>query len=246
MRGVRTRHLSVSVIALVSVIVSFSLPQPAGAASLKGSRESVMRQNRVAKQHSYTFLESSRQVRSYADQGLLVRVRPTRHVELATVSYPYARPVVKTFIERLGRQYYDATGEKLVVTSLTRPTNRQPHNASELSVHPCGMAVDLRIPRSRTARRWLENTLLSLEEQGIVEATKERRPPHYHVAVIPEAYELHLADATPSQTPRRHKVAEGDTLWSLAKKYQTSVKEILVANRLPSNEIFPGQVLSIP
>ena len=63
---------------------------------------------------------------------------------------------MKLFIERLARQYRGATGEKLVVTSLTRPTREQPGNASRYSVHPCGMAVDFRRPWGRKARRWLE------------------------------------------------------------------------------------------
>lgn len=244
MRGVRTLRFRLSIAALATF--SFGLAHPAGAASLQGSRDSVLMQNRVAQQHSYSFLETSREVQGFASDGLLVQVRPTRYLDLADVSHPYARPAVKTFVERLARQYYDATGEKLVVTSLTRPTSQQPHNASELSVHPAGMAADLRVPRSRTGRRWLEGVLLSLEDKGILEATRERRPPHYHVAVFPEAYELYLAKATPSERQRRHKVAEGDTVWNLAKKYQTSVKELLALNRLGTAEIFPGQVLSIP
>ncbi|MEZ4655039.1 MAG: DUF5715 family protein [Candidatus Eisenbacteria bacterium] len=96
---------------------------------------------------------------------------------------------MKTFIERLSKQYHDATGEKLVVTSLTRPLSQQPRNASDLSVHPTGMAIDFRIPPTRTARRWLENTFLSLESTGVIEATREHHPAHYHVAVFTESYE---------------------------------------------------------
>lgn len=248
MRGARTHRLRLSWLTFVGVLFLSNSYDPAQAASLQGCRESVLKQNRVAKEHSYSFLETGGQVASFCDEGLLVQVRAGRYLDLADVSYPYARPAVKTFVERLARQYYDATGEKLVVTSLTRPITQQPSNASELSVHPCGMAADLRIPRSRTGRRWLEKTLLSLEDKGVIEATRERRPPHYHVAVFPEAYEEYLAKVIPAdkEKQRRHKVAEGDTLWALAKKYQTSVKDILAVNRLRTNEIFPGQVLSIP
>ncbi len=79
------------------------------------------------------------------------------------------------------------------MTSLTRPSSRQPGNAHRLSIHPAGMAVDLRVPGDPADRQWLENALLSLEAAGVLDATRERRPPHYHVAVFPEAYRKHVA-----------------------------------------------------
>ena len=86
-----------------------------------------------------------------------------------------------------------ATGERLVITSLTRPLSRQPENASALSVHPAGMAVDLRIPASKWNRAWLEQTLLSLEDKAVLDVTREHHPPHYHVAVFPVQYEQYVA-----------------------------------------------------
>jgi hypothetical protein len=80
-----------------------------------------------------------------------------------------------------------------VVTSLTRPISEQPRNSHRLSVHPTGMAVDLRVPADSGARRWLENTLLSLENNGVLDVTKEKSPPHYHVAVFPLKYEAYAA-----------------------------------------------------
>src|ERR1700730_706468 len=47
------------------------------------------------------------------------------------------------------------------------------------------MAVDLRRSDRRACRQWLESTLLALEGEGMVEATREHWPPHYHVAVFP-------------------------------------------------------------
>ncbi|MCA9729137.1 MAG: LysM peptidoglycan-binding domain-containing protein [Candidatus Eisenbacteria bacterium] len=205
----------------------------------------MLKQNRVAKQQNYSFLRNGAQVRQFVDAGYLVKISGNRDYELSGVSHPYARPQVKTFIERLSKQYHDATGEKLVVTSLTRPLSQQPRNASDLSVHPTGMAIDFRIPPTRTARRWLENTFLSLESTGVIEATREHHPAHYHVAVFTESYELYVQKLK-GDTPRKHRVADGDTLWSLARQYNTSVKEIKAANRLSSSSIYPGQTLTMP
>ena len=147
---------------------------PASSQTLLGSIASVDRQHAVAVQHDYTFLERGADVRRFVQLGLLVRVRGNVHYKLASVSHPYARPAVRTFIERLAAQYHAACGEPLVVTSLTRPEVRQPRNASDLSVHPAGMALDLRYSRNSRCRRWLEKTLLSLEERDVLEADRTR------------------------------------------------------------------------
>jgi len=160
------------------------------AQSLVGSRESLLRQDERAQAEGFTYLRTAADVRDYAKRGLLVRVSGNADydVESDEVSFPYARPEVKLFIERLADQYRSACGEKLVVTSLTRPITRQPRNASVLSVHPTGMAADLRRSSSSSCRTWLEATLLDLEGRNVLEATKEQYPPHYHVALFPAPY----------------------------------------------------------
>lgn len=181
---------------LVAIFVTLGAMSSARAASLRGSMSSVTRQDRVAESHDFTHLRTSRDVRKFVNAGLLVRLPGNAHYSVQGASFPYARPAVKLFIERLSRQYHAATGEKLVVTSLTRPLSRQPRNASDHSVHPTGMAADIRRSHSRRARRWLERTLLTLEDRGVLEATRERHPPHYHVAVFPDAYTAYVARKT--------------------------------------------------
>src|SRR5205085_1291607 len=39
-----------------------------------------------------------------------------------------------------------------------------------------------------TALAWLENALLSMEQAGAIDVTREYHPPHLHVAVFPERY----------------------------------------------------------
>ncbi|HEU4994588.1 MAG TPA: DUF5715 family protein [Gemmatimonadaceae bacterium] len=159
------------------------------AGDLGGSRAALRRANRVAKRNDYRFLRTASEVREWVRAERLVTVTSTENYELDEVSFPYTRPAVKLFLDRFAAQYRAATGERLVVTSLTRPLNRQPENASALSVHPAGMAVDLRIPKSAKSRRWIERTLLSLEDRTVLDVTRERHPAHYHVAVFPDEYE---------------------------------------------------------
>jgi LysM repeat protein len=180
-------------IAFVGLFV-FANSAQLSAQSLKGSRTAMRRQNSVALEQDFTFLRTTSDVWRFVDKGLLVKVKNTGSLKLSeAVSFPYARGAVKTFAERLASQYKDACGEKLVVTSLTRPLSRQPWNASDLSVHPAGMALDIRVSQRRACRRFLEQTLVSLENKRVLDATRERFPAHYHVAVFPAAYQNYVS-----------------------------------------------------
>jgi hypothetical protein len=155
---------------------------------LKGSKAAVQRAYEGAKAEKLIFAETADDVWGMKKRGVLVDAAQGGMYGLSGVSYPFLHPVALHFLERLSDQYYRACGEKLVVTSMVRPTKKQPWNASRFSVHPTGIAMDFRIPGS-ACRQWLESTLLTLEKANVVEATQERRPPHYHIVVFPTAYE---------------------------------------------------------
>ena len=247
-------------------------PGDAGAQSLRGGLGAMEAQNRRARDYDYTFLRSPAHVQRFVNLGLLVELKGNRDYRLDDeVSFPFARLEVRTFIERLGGQYRAACGEQLVVTSLTRPLNRQPRNSSSLSVHPTGMAVDLRRSTKRACRRWMEEVLLHLEGIGTVEATYERRPPHYHVAVYTREYAQYVASlqaagrvaaegdgpvesraaaahahGASSAAVVRYRVRSGDTLWAIARAYGTTVSVIKSSNNLGSSRIYAGQLLEVP
>lgn len=54
------------------------------------------------------------------------------------------------------------------------------------------------------------------------------------------------APPPPSSSPQYHTVASGDTLYSLARRYQTSVDSLKRTNGLTSDSIRTGQTLRIP
>lgn len=297
--------------AAVAVVLLLSAVSIAEAQTLRGSTPTMRRQHLIAQDHDYTFLRTSAQIRRFVDSGYLVRMGGNADYALAAVSHPYARPAVKLFVERLASQYRSACDEKLVVTSLTRAVQEQPRNASDLSVHPAGMAVDLRISRKRSCVVWLEKTLLSLEKQGVLDATRERRPPHYHVALFPAPYtryvasiagsssvklasaqpapakpvdggsstapvaiaeaslddasdlEQQLTDALnedsdqpqlvtanvapdPEEETRTYRVNRGDSLWSIARRHNTTVDTLKNMNSLKGSSIMAGQVITVP
>ncbi len=237
----------------VKLVLTFSLlvaaAAPLAGQSLRGSTASLDRQNRVARQNDFTYLNTPAQLARFVDAGYLVELpRATRDYELHGVGFPYARPEVALFITRLAAQYRGACGEQLVVTSLTRPKSRQPRNASPRSVHPTGMAVDLRRSNRPACRKWLEAVLLDLEGKGVLEALRERRPPHYHVAVFPKRYASYVetVQLASSSGGRDYRVRRGDSLWTIARRLGTTVSDLRTANDLAGSRIYPGQTLAVP
>ncbi|HVT47753.1 MAG TPA: DUF5715 family protein [Vicinamibacterales bacterium] len=242
-------------IAALAATGALTLCGDAAAQSLRGSPASLDQQNRHARMNDFTYLHSRSQLGRFVDAGLLVPIKGNANYQLHGVSFPVARPEVRLFIERLSREYRSTCGEPLVVTSLTRPTAFQPANASPRSVHPTGMAIDLRRPADGSCRAWLASTLLYLERQHTLEATLEHYPPHFHVAIFPESYVNYVATTTKRPTEhvladaadsRSHTVQHGDTLWSIAHEYDTSAAALRRANDLHSSTIHPGQVIVIP
>jgi hypothetical protein len=171
--------------ALLGSLVALAAPA-FPAASLVPTHAALLRQSLGAREAGFTYLDDDEQVHDFVRRGMLVTLRDNDAYTIhPDVRHAAARPEVKVFVERLASQYSEACGERLMVTSLVRPRNRQPWNSDPLSVHPTGMAVDLRISTTSSCRRWLEAALLDLEGQGLVEAARERVVPHYHVVVFP-------------------------------------------------------------
>lgn len=175
----------------------------ASAGGLSGSPASMVRQHAVAVSEDYSFLRDSATVAHFVDEGRLVKLTGNADYRLADVSFPFARPEVAAFVTHFAAQYREALGTRLVVTSLTRPLAEQPANAHRLSVHPAGMAVDLRVPADSAQRAWLERSLLALEKQGMLDVTREKHPPHYHVAVFREPIAPWLAQQDSVAAERR-------------------------------------------
>jgi hypothetical protein len=157
--------------------------------SLRGSPAAMREQNQVAREHGLAFYRTPTQIRQAVERGDLVPLEGNEDYAVADfVRFPYAHPAARLFVERLSAQYREACGQQLVVTSATRPSSGQPRNAHQLSVHPAGMAIDLRVSDRASCRNFLETSLMNMERQGLLNGIRERHPPHYHVAIYPEAY----------------------------------------------------------
>jgi hypothetical protein len=253
-------------ILVLLLLASASVASRAEAQTLSGSRASVERIHRQALVHDLHFYDTSEGVRRAGESGRFVRLTGNADYVLANVSHPYALPETELFVVRLAEQYRAACGEKLVVTSAVRPRSLRLANSSDKSVHPTGMAVDLRRPANTRCLSWLRTTLLSLESNGVIEAVEERNPPHFHVAVFPTQYQRYasgrggsLKVAAAERDERRappivttaangtqYRVRQGDTLWGIARNNNVTVDDIRNSNALGSTRIVAGQVLVIP
>lgn len=244
------RAIAVSLLATLMVLL---LPTTdARAQSLRGSPASIDRMYRHAVGNGIYFYKTGNGIRNAEDRGAFVRLRGNADYTLSGVSYPLVRPSTLTFVERLSAQYRHACGEKLVVTSGARPKSMRLINSADRSVHPTGIAVDLRRPRNSRCASWLRRTLLQLEAAGLVEATEERRPPHFHVAVFPDPYSRYVqrrggdARTASASSAAEYRVRSGDSLWGIARRHSTTVEQLKAANGLSSSFLRAGQTLVIP
>ena len=154
---------------------------------LRGSRESVQKMWDFATTHGLVFYQTPRDIDNAVALGKLVPLDGDASYELTRgVGFSYATREAKQFVAAFAPQYLAACGTPLTVTSAARPTSRQPRNSNPYSVHPTGIAIDLRRPPAGPCQTWLRTALAELEQQGYVEATEERRPVHLHVAVLTE------------------------------------------------------------
>jgi hypothetical protein len=174
----------------------------ASAQTLRGSPASVDLMYSSAHSHDLAFLQNRTDIYSAATQGALVLISINEDLMLDKVTFPFVLPNTRRFADSLAKEYHAGCGERLEVTSGARPIDEQPRNASPKSVHPTGMAVDFHKPVGNCLT-WLRKNLVALEGRGVVEATEEKHPAHFHVAVLNQLREppIKLLASAPSAAP---------------------------------------------
>ena len=184
----RARRGFVALVASTCLVVAPAIhAQRAGRQpeSLRGSKASVEKMYDFAQSHGYPFYLTPTTLDSAIAHGKLVPLMGDANYELTGgVGFSYATVEAREFITQFAPQYLAACGAPLTVTSAARPMSRQPRNANPHSVHPTGIAVDIRRPYPGPCLTWVRNALAELEARGFVEATEEHHPVHLHLAVL--------------------------------------------------------------
>lgn len=272
-RSVHLGRVMRGFLGVVTVAAAVAAVSGLGAQTLRGSPASVDLMYTSARTHDLAFLQTPADLYEAARLGELRLLGVTNDMTLQRVLFPFVLPNTKRFVDSLAAAYHGGCGERLVVTSGARPVDLQPRNASPLSVHPTGMAVDFHKPTG-ACLTWLRTNLLVLEQRHVIEATEERHPPHFHVAVLnqlPERRAGQLASATVPPPPKpnvpqrvqaasgeiagpatgaaagtTYRVRAGDNLWVIAQRLNTTTKKLQTINQLGTSRLRVGQQLKLP
>jgi hypothetical protein len=246
-----------------TIAAAVMIPAAVSAQSLKGSHSSVALMYTTAHSHDLAFLETRDDVYAAAVSGALSLITINEDLTLNKASFPFVLPNTKRFADSLAKAYHAGCGERLEVTSGARPLDEQPRNASPESVHPTGMAIDIHKP-SGACLKWLRTSLLALEDQHVIEATEERHPVHFHVAVLSQLREppiRALASSVRKPVPSgtvataggdvslassvHYRIRAGDNLWTIAERNNTTVEKLKKLNGLRSSRLKVGQQLTL-
>ena len=171
---------------------------------LKGSRESMLRQNERTFGDDLERIQDDDQLQLLTENKELVDLPEGDSVHIAAnlpVERRYCRPWTRTFLDDMSREYYTQFGQPLQVNSAVRTVQvqkklrRRNRNAAMIdgdvaSPHLTGAALDI-ARRGMTKRQiqWMRDYLLSLRDAGQIDVAEEFRTRCFHITVYKE-YEL--------------------------------------------------------
>lgn len=157
-----------------------------GRVSFNGGEYSTSeRQQLFANAHSIPFIRTDAEYRRYIRSGHLVRLE--HPLLVVGARRPYVLPSTAQFIYAIVVEFNNAGCGRLRVNDAMRLISERPANGSPFSVHPAGMALDLRVINlSERCHTVLSELLHAAEAEGRADATREWFPEHFHVVVVPE------------------------------------------------------------
>jgi hypothetical protein len=171
---------------------------------LKGSRESMLRQNERTFGDDLERIQDDDQLQLLTENKELVDLPETDSLRIAAnlpVERRYCRPWTRTFLDDMSREYYTQFGLPLQVNSAVRTVQvqkklrRRNRNAAMISgdvasPHLTGAAIDIaRRGMTKSQIKWMRDYLLSLRDAGQIDVAEEFRTRCFHITVYKE-YEL--------------------------------------------------------
>jgi uncharacterized protein YcbK (DUF882 family) len=171
---------------------------------VKGSRESLLRQNRMISEEDLERIEDDNQLEALKQANELIPLPDNRQIT-PSPKLPeerrFVRPWTRKFLEDFSDKHFSLFHTQMEVTSAVRTVEfqhhlmRHNHNAApesgELaSPHLSGATIDIgKRGMSRRQLKWIRQYLFELQKAGVIDAEEEFRQPVFHITVYRD-YEL--------------------------------------------------------
>lgn len=163
---------------------------------LKGSHESMVRQNEEINRLQLPRIVDDVQLKALVRTAELVPITPSRTLIVGgKVENRYCRPWTRQFIEDISGAFFSSFHRPLMVTSAVRTMEQQrvltltnraaaPAYGEIASSHLAGVSVDIgKRGLTRAQHQWVEKYLKTLYDEGLIEAAEEHSQACFHVMV---------------------------------------------------------------
>jgi hypothetical protein len=200
-------------------IAELHIPRVYGRYALRGTRDSLVRQNERAEEESLERIEDDADLQDRITRGLLVRV-PESTGLVVNSALPddrrYCRPWTAEFLSELSRAHEAQFHTPLVVSSAVRTVEYQKHlmrfnhNAADaegdvVSPHLTGATIDIaKSGLSRREMQWMRDHLFAYQTAGVIDVEEEFRQRCFHITVY--------RNYAPASSDRPHHAAVPQTV----------------------------------
>jgi hypothetical protein len=165
---------------------------------LRGSRDSLVKQNSEIDQAGLARIEDDVQLQQLEERGVLVPISETQYLGIShslKENRRYARPWTAQFVDDMSREFYQKFHKPLEVTSAVRTVEQQRHlmrfnhNAAPAegeiaSSHLAGTTIDIgKRGLSRKQHKWVADYLANMKVRDVIEPEEERRQACFHIMV---------------------------------------------------------------
>lgn len=199
----------------VGQIASLNVPRVYGRYALRGTHDSLVRQNERVELESLERIEDDIDLQNRIASGSLVRV-PESGGLMVNPGLPedrrYCRPWTAEFLTDLSRAYEVQFHKPLIVSSAVRTVEFQKHlmrvnhNAAEaegdiVSPHLTGATIDIaKSGLSRREMQWMRDHLFAYQTAGVIDVEEEFRQRCFHITVY-KNYSPASSPAGPHHAP---------------------------------------------
>lgn len=199
----------------VGQIASLNVPRVYGRYALRGTHDSLVRQNERVELESLERIEDDNDLQNRISSGSLVRV-PEAAGLIVNPGLPedrrYCRPWTADFLSDLSHAHEAQFHKPLIVSSAVRTVEFQKHlmrvnhNAADaegdiVSPHLTGATIDIaKSGLSRREMQWMRDHLFAYQTAGVIDVEEEFRQRCFHITVY-KNYSPASSPAGPHHAP---------------------------------------------